>query len=85
MSARPEIKSFFDEPTNSVSYLVWDAATREAEFNKLAIANNLECRLIDTDDANNILVANNDRRTAVNHGSHRQLRPCRNPDLSYQD
>jgi glyoxylase-like metal-dependent hydrolase (beta-lactamase superfamily II) len=27
MSAKPEIRAFFDEPTNTVSYLVWDAAT----------------------------------------------------------
>ena len=29
-SAKPEIKAFFDEPTNMVSYLVWDPATKEA-------------------------------------------------------
>ena len=28
-TAKPEIKAFFDEPTNTVSYLVWDAATME--------------------------------------------------------
>ena len=28
-SAKPEIKAFFDEPTNMVSYLVWDPATKE--------------------------------------------------------
>ncbi len=27
---RPEIASFFDDPTNTVSYVVWDAETREA-------------------------------------------------------
>jgi glyoxylase-like metal-dependent hydrolase (beta-lactamase superfamily II) len=27
---KPEIKAFFDEPTNTVSYLVWDAATSDA-------------------------------------------------------
>jgi glyoxylase-like metal-dependent hydrolase (beta-lactamase superfamily II) len=27
---KPEIKAFFDEPTNTVSYLVWDPVTREA-------------------------------------------------------
>jgi len=26
----PEIRAFFDEPTNTVSYLVWDKATKEA-------------------------------------------------------
>lgn len=26
---RPEIRAFFDEPTNTVSYLVWDPATHE--------------------------------------------------------
>jgi glyoxylase-like metal-dependent hydrolase (beta-lactamase superfamily II) len=26
----PEIRAFFDEPTNTVSYLVWDPATKEA-------------------------------------------------------
>ena len=26
---KPEIQAFFDEPTNTVSYLVWDPATRE--------------------------------------------------------
>jgi glyoxylase-like metal-dependent hydrolase (beta-lactamase superfamily II) len=28
--ARPEIRAFFDEPTNTVSYLVWDRATKDA-------------------------------------------------------
>lgn len=28
--ARPEIKAFFDEPTNTVSYLIWDPATKDA-------------------------------------------------------
>jgi len=29
-ASKPEIKAFFDEPTNTVSYLVWDAATKQA-------------------------------------------------------
>ena len=29
-TAKPEIRAFFDEPTNTVSYLVWDSATKEA-------------------------------------------------------
>jgi len=29
MSAKPEIRAFFDEPTNTVSYLVWDPATKQ--------------------------------------------------------
>ncbi len=29
MSAKPEIRAFFDEPTNTVTYLVWDPATME--------------------------------------------------------
>lgn len=28
-AAAPEIRAFFDEPTNTVSYLVWDPATKE--------------------------------------------------------
>jgi glyoxylase-like metal-dependent hydrolase (beta-lactamase superfamily II) len=28
-TAGPRIRAFFDEPTNTVSYLVWDAASRE--------------------------------------------------------
>ena len=28
-AVNPEIKAFFDEPTNTVSYLVWDATTME--------------------------------------------------------
>ena len=28
-TAKPEIQGFFDEPTNTVSYLVWDPATKE--------------------------------------------------------
>jgi glyoxylase-like metal-dependent hydrolase (beta-lactamase superfamily II) len=28
--AKPAIRAFFDEPTNTVSYLVWDPATRKA-------------------------------------------------------
>lgn len=27
---KPEIKAFFDEPTNTVSYLVWDPTTKDA-------------------------------------------------------
>jgi glyoxylase-like metal-dependent hydrolase (beta-lactamase superfamily II) len=27
--AKPKIRAFFDEPTNTVSYLVWDSATNE--------------------------------------------------------
>ena len=30
MSAKPVIQAFFDEPTNTVSYLVWDEAARRA-------------------------------------------------------
>ena len=30
MTAKPQIKGFFDEPTHTVSYLVWDGATKEA-------------------------------------------------------
>ena len=30
MTSSPEIRAFFDEPTNTVSYLVFDPATREA-------------------------------------------------------
>jgi glyoxylase-like metal-dependent hydrolase (beta-lactamase superfamily II) len=29
-TAKAEIKAFFDEPTNTVSYLVWDPATKDA-------------------------------------------------------
>src|SRR3569833_463426 len=29
-TAKAEIKGFFDEPTNTVSYLVWDPATKDA-------------------------------------------------------
>lgn len=28
-AAKPEIRAFFDEPTNTVSYLMWDSATKE--------------------------------------------------------
>ena len=28
-NAKPEIRAFFDEPTNTVSYLVWDPASKE--------------------------------------------------------
>jgi glyoxylase-like metal-dependent hydrolase (beta-lactamase superfamily II) len=29
VTAKPEIRAFFDEPTNTVSYLVWDPATKD--------------------------------------------------------
>src|SRR4051812_30425282 len=29
MPGNPEVRGFFDEPTNTVSYLVWDAATKD--------------------------------------------------------
>lgn len=28
MGAKPQIRAFFDEPTNTISYLVWETATR---------------------------------------------------------
>jgi glyoxylase-like metal-dependent hydrolase (beta-lactamase superfamily II) len=28
-AAQPQVRAFFDEPTNTVSYLVWDPATRD--------------------------------------------------------
>jgi glyoxylase-like metal-dependent hydrolase (beta-lactamase superfamily II) len=28
-TGKPEVKAFFDEPTNTVSYLVWDEATKD--------------------------------------------------------
>ncbi len=28
VTAKPEIRAFFDEPTNTISYLVWDPATK---------------------------------------------------------
>ena len=27
-TAKPEVRGFFDEPTNTVSYLIWDPATK---------------------------------------------------------
>ena len=30
MTATPEIRAFFDDQTNTITYLVWDAATRDA-------------------------------------------------------
>ena len=30
MSAKPEIKAFFDPDTYTISYIVWDAATNAA-------------------------------------------------------
>ncbi len=32
MTGRPAIHAFFDEPTNTVSYIVADPATKEAGF-----------------------------------------------------
>lgn len=29
MTTKPQVKAFFDEPTNTVSYLVWDAGTMD--------------------------------------------------------
>ena len=30
VNGKPQVQGFFDEPTNTVSYLVWDAGTKEA-------------------------------------------------------
>jgi len=30
MSAKPEIRGFFDDQTNTITYLVWDPAARQA-------------------------------------------------------
>jgi hypothetical protein len=32
MTGKPTIRAFFDEPTNAVSYIVADPATKEAAF-----------------------------------------------------
>ena len=36
MTIKPEVQAFFDEATNTISYLVWDAVTKDAAVRTIA-------------------------------------------------
>lgn len=64
MSDKPEIQAFFDEPTNTVSYLVSDPATREAVVIDPVLDYDPKDGTVDTRSVETIL------RTAAEKGLH---------------
>ena len=55
----PGIKAFFDEPTNTVSYLVWDATTRRAAVVDPVLDFDVAAGEVDTRSVEAILAAAN--------------------------
>ena len=57
MQATPVIRPFFDEPTNTVSYLVWDPATRDGAVIDPVLDYDHRAGTADTEFADRILAA----------------------------
>ena len=57
MAREPIIRAFFDEPTNTVSYLVWDPATRQAAVIDPVLDYDHNAGEVDTRSADAILAA----------------------------
>jgi glyoxylase-like metal-dependent hydrolase (beta-lactamase superfamily II) len=53
----PEIRAFFDEPTNTVSYLVWDAATKRGAVIDPVLDYDQDAGEVDTQSVETILKA----------------------------
>lgn len=57
MSVHPEIRGFFDEPTNTITYLVWDPATRDAAVIDPVLDYDPADGAVDTRSAESVLAA----------------------------
>jgi glyoxylase-like metal-dependent hydrolase (beta-lactamase superfamily II) len=65
MTTQPEIRAFFDEATRTVSYLVWDAATRDAAVIDPVLDFDLASGEVDTHSADRLLGAAAEERLSV--------------------
>jgi glyoxylase-like metal-dependent hydrolase (beta-lactamase superfamily II) len=57
MSVHPEIRGFFDEPTNTITYLVWDPVTRDAAVIDPVLDYDPADGAVDTRSAESVLAA----------------------------
>ncbi|MBB5690457.1 MBL fold metallo-hydrolase [Roseomonas alkaliterrae] len=64
---KPEIRAFFDEPTNTVSYLVWDPATKEGAVIDPVLDWDNRSGTADTAFADRILAAAAQEGVAIRH------------------
>jgi glyoxylase-like metal-dependent hydrolase (beta-lactamase superfamily II) len=63
----PEIRGFFDDQTNTITYLVWDPATREAAVIDPVLDYDIVDGLVDTRSAEKVLTAVEENGLAVTH------------------
>ena len=67
MRARPEIRGFFDEPTNTITYLVWDPATLHAAVIDPVLDYDLADGAVDTTSAERVLAAAEELGLTITH------------------
>lgn len=67
MSDKAEIRGFFDDQTNTITYLVWDPATREAVVIDPVLDYDPVDGTVDTRSAERVLVAASENELAVTH------------------
>src|SRR5688572_30204851 len=67
MTGRAEIRGFFDEPTNTITYLVWDPASREAAVIDPVLDYDPVDGAADTRSAENVLAAAEQRGLTITH------------------
>ena len=65
MGVKPEIKAFFDEPTNTVTYLVWDPATRRGVAIDPVLDFDPASGTVDDESVEELLKAAEDRGIAI--------------------
>ena len=62
-----EIREFFDEPTNTISYLVWDPASRQAAVIDPVLDYDPAAGTVDTSSAQRVLDAAEEQGLAITH------------------
>jgi glyoxylase-like metal-dependent hydrolase (beta-lactamase superfamily II) len=67
MSDKAEIRGFFDDQTNTITYLVWDPATREAVVIDPVLDYDPVDGTVDTRSAERVLQAASDNDLAITH------------------
>ena len=67
MSSKAEIRGFFDEQTNTISYLVWDSGSREAVVIDPVLDYDPADGTVDTRSSDRILRAAEENGLAINH------------------
>ena len=65
MEIEPQIRAFFDEPTNTVSYLVWDPETRRGVAIDPVLDFDVAAGTVDDDSVNELLAAAEEAGVAI--------------------